>query len=261
MANARRGRRKGVLFARAPTGSETCTFCLMLASRGAVYHTRKNAGEFKHFHRGCDCKVVPGFDGNADAEVVEGYDPKGMRERMAMVEKGAGLSFASGGDSRALGDYMRLLDPDWLLYGKTPKVGYADAGTAAKKAGDPDHPAEKRVAERLGAHGFRVVFVDDEPREYDADKGMYQVVGLPDLDTGLEIKNVSTSRSENTISKHIGKSKKKRGYAQIVIDVSENEGLTDEEARKMIANSLRRHRLASALLIRHDGGIETVYPK
>ncbi len=79
MANAKRDRRKGVRFARVPTGSETCTFCLMLASHGAVYHTRKTAGEFKHFHRSCDCKVVPGFEDDPDAELVEGYKPKELR--------------------------------------------------------------------------------------------------------------------------------------------------------------------------------------
>ncbi|WP_303050435.1 hypothetical protein [uncultured Slackia sp.] len=44
-------------------GFETCMFCLMLTSRGGVYHTRKSAGEWKHFHRGCDCKVVPSCAG------------------------------------------------------------------------------------------------------------------------------------------------------------------------------------------------------
>lgn len=76
MANAERDRREGVRFARVPTGWETCTFCLMLASRGAVYHTRKTAGEFEHFHRRCDCKVVPGFEDDPMAELVEGHDPK-----------------------------------------------------------------------------------------------------------------------------------------------------------------------------------------
>ena len=52
----------------------------MPASRGAVYHTRKSAGEWKHFHRGCDCKVVPGFDSDSDAELVEGVRPKELRE-------------------------------------------------------------------------------------------------------------------------------------------------------------------------------------
>ena len=67
-----------------------------------------------------------------------------------------------------------------------------------------------------------------------------QIVGLPDLDTGLEIKNVQSAKSENTISKHIGKEKRKQGYRQIVIDVSENPSISDEEARGMIASSLRR---------------------
>lgn len=36
----------------------------MLMSRGAVYHTRKSAGEWKHFHRECDCKVAPSCVGS-----------------------------------------------------------------------------------------------------------------------------------------------------------------------------------------------------
>ena len=79
-ANVGRDKEKGVRFARVPTGLETCTFCLMLASRGAVYHTRKTAGEFKHFHRRCDCKVVPSFEDDPDAELVEGVRPKEMYE-------------------------------------------------------------------------------------------------------------------------------------------------------------------------------------
>ena len=79
-ANVGRDKDKGVRFARVPTGFETCTFCLMLASRGAVYHTRKTAGEFKHFHRNCDCKIVPGFGDDPDAELVEGVRPKELHK-------------------------------------------------------------------------------------------------------------------------------------------------------------------------------------
>lgn len=46
IANVGRDKDKGARFARIPTGFETCTFCLMLASRGAVYHSRKMAGEW-----------------------------------------------------------------------------------------------------------------------------------------------------------------------------------------------------------------------
>ena len=72
IANVERDKDKGARFARVPTGLETCAFCLMLASRGAVYHTRKTASEWRHFHRGCDCKVVPSFEDDPDAELVQG---------------------------------------------------------------------------------------------------------------------------------------------------------------------------------------------
>ena len=96
-ANVGRDKDKGVRFARVPTGLETCTFCLMLASRGAVYHTRKTAGEFKHFHRRCDCKIVPGFGDDPDAELVEGVRPKELHKlykQFRDIDETEGLSAA-----------------------------------------------------------------------------------------------------------------------------------------------------------------------
>lgn len=57
-------------FARVPNGSETCDFCLMLASRGFVYRSESTASA-SHVHSDCDCRIVPGWDGDE----VEGYDP------------------------------------------------------------------------------------------------------------------------------------------------------------------------------------------
>ena len=94
MANAARDRKRGVRFARVTTGRETCAFCYMLASRGAVYHTRETAGQFSHYHRRCDCKVVPGFEDDPDAPLVEGHDPALMRLHMALIEEQTGLSFS-----------------------------------------------------------------------------------------------------------------------------------------------------------------------
>lgn len=48
-------------WARVATGRETCAWCLMLISRGAVYHDAEAAGEMDEWHAGCDCKVVPVF--------------------------------------------------------------------------------------------------------------------------------------------------------------------------------------------------------
>lgn len=78
---------EGVTWARVPTGPTTCYFCAMLATRGAVYHTKEEAGgrnargsrnpgagekfigegRFK-FHDHCDCDVVPVFS-------TEDYEP------------------------------------------------------------------------------------------------------------------------------------------------------------------------------------------
>ncbi len=69
-------------WARVATGRETCEWCLMLVSRGAVYKTARSAGlklddntasdaflsgtdaqdYMNEWHTGCDCKVVPVFD-------------------------------------------------------------------------------------------------------------------------------------------------------------------------------------------------------
>lgn len=64
-----------VRYARVPTGAETCDFCLMLASRGFVYKSQATA--LSHVHSDCDCRVVPGWDGDE----VEGYDPSEIYDR------------------------------------------------------------------------------------------------------------------------------------------------------------------------------------
>lgn len=61
-------------------GFETYAFCLMIVSRGAVYHTRKSAGEWKHFHRGCDCKVAPSCVGNIDKTKAFAFAPSDALE-------------------------------------------------------------------------------------------------------------------------------------------------------------------------------------
>lgn len=65
--NARRDPMKPK-YARVPSGSETCRFCMMLASRGFVYNSPELAS---HAHPNCDCRVVPSWDKKG----VEDYDP------------------------------------------------------------------------------------------------------------------------------------------------------------------------------------------
>lgn len=55
---------EGASYARVPTGEKTCAFCLVQASRDAVYFSRQSAGDVKgtgvgdDFHGDCDCEVV-----------------------------------------------------------------------------------------------------------------------------------------------------------------------------------------------------------
>lgn len=72
-------------FARVPTGSETCPFCIMLASRGFVYWSEDRAGKLDHYHANCDCRVVPSFGG----ETYEGYDPDAyFEEYERLIDEG-----------------------------------------------------------------------------------------------------------------------------------------------------------------------------
>lgn len=120
LKNAKRDGGRGVRFARVTSGRNTCAFCLMLAGRGAVYHTRKTAGEFDHWHRHCTCKVVPCFSGNRYEILVEGHDPAKIEERLKQVE-------AMTGTNRGTREFTRevaLRDPDWL-FGDEAKTDYS----------------------------------------------------------------------------------------------------------------------------------------
>lgn len=67
-------------FARVPRAGCTCAFCIMMASRGFVYHTRETAGggdPAKKYHLNCRCAVVPM---DASDPTIAGYDESGYLE-------------------------------------------------------------------------------------------------------------------------------------------------------------------------------------
>ncbi len=79
-------------WARVPQG-KTCDFCLMLASRGAIYESKETARgrKGKRYHRKCDC--VP-FFARDERDYPEGYDPnqlyreyKARREADNLIQK------------------------------------------------------------------------------------------------------------------------------------------------------------------------------
>lgn len=65
--------RDGAKFAWIPSG-ETCPFCLMLASNGWQYASKKaiKGGHAEHIHSNCDCQYCISFGNKTN---VSGYDP------------------------------------------------------------------------------------------------------------------------------------------------------------------------------------------
>jgi hypothetical protein len=106
-----------VRWARVPSGSSTCAFCLMLASRGAAYRSRSTAGRVRDasargprgyippgygrpaprraqpvgekYHADCDCVPTPIWSGQP---YPSGYDPDALYERYDQARIQAGTS-------------------------------------------------------------------------------------------------------------------------------------------------------------------------
>lgn len=77
----------GPRFARKPAGLNPCDWCLMLASRGAVYWTEATAGEMNQFHDDCYCEPVPVF---RDADLPE--ENRRLRDEWQEVTRGSASS-------------------------------------------------------------------------------------------------------------------------------------------------------------------------
>lgn len=156
VANAGRDKGRGVRFARIPTGSETCTFCIMLASRGAVYHTREKAGEFKHYHRRCDCKVVPGFEDDPLAILVEGIDPKRLYKQYKLFEQVDSMEGVSAADKDEIKARAMIVDIDSLMAKKIGAVKYTKPRSMLE-----EH--EKAGVDYLMFNGFDVETIIEDP--------------------------------------------------------------------------------------------------
>lgn len=110
--NARRDPRKPK-WARVPVGSETCSFCIMLASRGFAYQNEDTAS---HAHANCDCRVIVSWDKSPSAQ---GYDPDKYYE---MWKNGSTVPKSTNVDGEVLEQALR--DYTHGSYGTL--VGYSD---------------------------------------------------------------------------------------------------------------------------------------
>lgn len=113
-------------WARIPTGVETCQFCIMLASRGFVYHSEETAS---HAHAHCDCRVIPSWDKSPTAQ---GYDPdlyydmwKHPEKYKNTQEQDSGIEISLGGIKNA--DVVRREINNLANEYHTPLVAVSEA--------------------------------------------------------------------------------------------------------------------------------------
>lgn len=90
-------------WARVPRGAVTCAWCLVMASRGPVYHTEATAGGMTDWHDDCDCDAVPSWE---PGDLPDRYDP----DRLYDIYSDA-AAHASSGDIKAVTAELRRRHP------------------------------------------------------------------------------------------------------------------------------------------------------
>lgn len=255
--------RDGVRYARVPRGSETCGFCIMLASRGFVYTTPEAA---QHSHDGCDCKVMPGFDG---AE-VEGYDPDSMydlyREARERAEHKTDRDI-----SREIERILAERDKPVNEMSAKEMVSYLER---ARGSGDIVYskPIESFVGtddERdLSAHvSLHRAGIRFEVRAEDAPKG-FKNIDLSIDDQLWEVKSPNADGGSKDplrfVEKNIRKAKKQFKGSQTpdapvrVVFNNVYTAAADEDVMRRIRVEVERHGIAEVIFVHKDGSVERI---
>ena len=115
-------------FARIPSGTETCAFCRMLASRGFDYSSLKAAGADRKFHAHCDCMIVPSW--SAKTPRIDGYDPSADYRRLQAARKAA----AKAAGTLTLSDWDIVSQMEKLFPEIYPPHGNRDAQQDAEQS-------------------------------------------------------------------------------------------------------------------------------
>lgn len=276
--------RNDLRYARVPSGRETCGFCFMLSSRGFVYRSEQTASGEHGYHDHCDCVVVPGFkdSGRELGPQIEGYDPKGMRERWRDCQATLGTESELRERWKALSDKQRarykgntdaeryrrfvnaqtigeaeLRDFRWLNSGGHSGIEFADASVRSDKEKRwKSDPGERITAEKLNLLGYRTEFWEDEVHEPNPNGRGTVTYSRPDLSTGIEIKTVYHATSENTFKTHMKSCARKRGLRFPVFDLSENTEVDETDARKWIRKYMSVYSIHEVRIVNRDGVIE-----
>ncbi|CDD67581.1 putative uncharacterized protein [Eggerthella sp. CAG:368] len=164
--NAKRDYKKGVRWARVPSGLETCGFCVMLASRGFVYHTKESAGYnvlgLNRFHSFCDCRVFPGTE---DTE-IEGYDPEHLYDVYLNARKTIYNDTRRKWESAISSNQTIDSFSQWLTKATVKEIETRslqwvyknEPGKITKDKGANPLTKERKIANTLSKNGFDVHF-------------------------------------------------------------------------------------------------------
>lgn len=249
--------KNNLCYARVPFGN-SCAFCLMLASRGFVYKTETTAGEDKgHYHARCRCKIVAG---KKDTKIGD-HNPEKLNQRMMQIAKELDITNFNWEDyisDKTMQDLLqreiRLRDENWLLTGKVPEPTYASE--KIKKSVTIDNPWENRTALRLAQHGYKTDFIVDS--KVIIENGIKRRIGLPDFESGVEIKTITTSNGAyGAVENHLRKSEKKHGLKRVVIDNSESK-LTDDDVIASIHKLKDTFDVPSIAVLTKDTGLKII---
>ncbi len=242
-------------YARVPSGP-TCTFCIMLASRGYVYWSDESAGKFNGYHRDDNCQIVSSWGKTR----INGYDPDAMKKRYTACREGIdrlltktryeqyrALAEENGDDVYRFDEWvtrqvlaeMRWRDPQWLYDGTEPPISFPSA--AMREETEKARPQEIRTAERLRKHGITPAFQVDFKMVRNEETGIEERVGLADWAHGVEIKTPQSADKFRTIDSYIGSASKKSDCTRLVIDNTENPNMSDDQLVGYINDSNRFH--------------------
>lgn len=164
--------RDGAQFAWVPNG-DTCPFCIMLASRGWQYASKKalKNGHAEHIHPNCDCTYVVRFDSSTN---VVGYDP----------DKYLKMYNEAGGDLNALRReiYHRVKNEPTLIKAENPFKHPKTPLTIAKDNQSKHIVGGKKYIEYMKTHEYEpsIILLKDEEIQALVDK--YHGTGILKLD-------------------------------------------------------------------------------
>lgn len=230
-------------FARVPKG-KTCSFCMIMASRGFVYATAKAAGELSQYHDKCDCQIVPAF-GNTIPR-IEGYDPDALLREYEAARNAAAKEKANPTIS-AIAQKLREIGGDKYTDGHSRKSIWEIRPSGVRVPwGLTLQPHELATADRLAESGMTVSMlpIDNTPG-----------VKNPDAEVDGEVWEFKAPMggSKNTISDQFKKAG--RQAPRLVLDLRRSR-LDDREALAQIERRFfGRHTIHALIVIDHGGAI------